>query len=217
MIKVLIAEDHTLVRAGIRLVIEQLSGYQVVGEAENGAQAVELAVKLQPDIVLIDIAMPLLNGLEATERLLRECPQTHVIVLSMHASEQYIIHALQAGANGYLLKKSATEELEFAFKAVMEGETYLSPPVAALVVKGLVLRENTAQPTTIFDSLTSREREILQLVAEGMTNQEIADHLTLSVHTVRTHRGNLMEKLNLHSQNEVVHYAIQMGIIQRRD
>ncbi len=216
MIKVLIAEDHTLVRTGIRLIIEQLSDFLVVAEADDGVQAVEQAVQLQPDIILMDIAMPRLNGLEATERILRDCAQVKVIVLSMHANEQYVKRALRVGASGYLLKKSATEEIELAFRAVLGNETYLSPPIAHIFVQN-VLSGGDEGANVVFETLTSREREILQLIAEGMTNQEIADHLTLSVHTVRTHRGNLMEKLDLHSQAEVVRYAIRMGIIQAED
>lgn len=213
MITVMIAEDHTLVRTGIRLIIEQLPDFSVIAEADDGVQAVEFAIAQYPHIVLMDIAMPRLNGLEATERILRDCPQTKVIILSMHANEQYVKRALRSGASGYLLKKSATEEIEMAFRAVLRNETYLSPPIAHVLVQDVLFSGNQFIDEA-FESLTSREREILQLIAEGMTNQEIADHLTLSVHTVRTHRGNLMEKLDLHSQAEVVRYAIRMGIIQ---
>lgn len=219
MFTILIAEDHTLVRSGIRLIIEQLKDYEVIGEADDGAQAVDMAVKLQPDIVLMDIAMPRLNGIEATDRILRDCPNTRVIVLSMHANEQYILRAMEVGASGYLLKKSAPEELELAFRAVTNGNSYLSPPIAHFLVND-ILRNRQQQPAYdqySYDSLTTREREILQLIAEGMTNQEIAEHLSLSVHTVRTHRGNLMEKLDLHSQSDVTRYAIQVGIIQPDD
>jgi DNA-binding NarL/FixJ family response regulator len=218
LVKVLIAEDHTLVRAGIRLIIEQLAAYEVVAEVGDGAAAVEKTIQLQPDIVLMDIAMPHLNGIEATERILKECHNTRVIILSMYASDQYILRALQVGASGYLLKKSATEELEMAFKAVLGGETYLSPPIAHFLVKDVMRqRDETPVPKSAFENLTTREREILQLIAEGMTNPDIAEHLNLSVHTVRTHRGNLMDKLNLHSQSEVTRYAIHMGIIQADD
>ncbi len=215
MVKILIAEDHTLIRAGIRLIIEQLPGYEVLTEADDGVQAVEMATDLQPDIVLMDIAMPRLNGLEATARIRRECPAAKIIILSMHASEQYVRRALQLGASGYLLKKSATEEIELAFKAVLNNETYLSPPVANLVVREILQGNNAkSEDDALFETLTTREREILQLIAEGMTNQGIADHLMLSVHTIRTHRSNLMEKLDLHSLAEVTRYAIRMGIIR---
>lgn len=220
MIHVLIADDHTLVRTGIRLIIEQLDDFEVIAESEDGYDAIEKAFKLSPDILLIDIAMPRLNGLEAIERILRDMPKTRVIVLSMHASEQYIQRALQLGASGYLLKKSATEEIELAFKAVLNGDTYLSPPIANVLVNNMLKRETKplVTPTeTIYQTLTPRERETLQLVAEGLTNQEIATHLSLSVHTIRTHRGNLMEKLDLHSQAEVAQFAIEAGIIQPDD
>lgn len=217
MIRVLIAEDHTLVRTGIKLIIDQMEQFEVIAEASDGAQAVELAMKLQPQIVLMDIAMPRLNGLEATTRILREVEGTKVIILSMHANEQYVLRALQAGASGYLLKKSATEEIALAFQAVLNNETYLSPPIADVVVRDVLLKRERQPENTLFESLTTREREILQLVAEGLTNQDIAEHLSLSVHTVRTHRGNLMEKLGLHSQVEVTRYAIQMGIIQAEE
>lgn len=213
MIKILLADDHVMIRAGIRLVIDQMTDYEVVGEADDGQQALELAIKLQPDIVVMDIAMPRLNGLDAAERILRDCPNIHIAILSMYSNEQYVRRALQVGASAYLLKKSAVAELELAFRAMLQGERYLSPPVAALVINELLNPKQEVEITT-GEALTSREREIVQLIAEGYSNQEIADQLSLSVHTVRTHRGNLMQKLNLHNQADIVRYAIQTGLIQ---
>lgn len=213
MIKILLADDHVMIRAGIRLVIDQMTDYEVVGEADDGQQALELALKLQPDIVVMDIAMPRLNGLDAAERILRDCPNIRIAILSMYSNEQYVRRALQVGASAYLLKKSAVAELELAFRAMLQGERYLSPPVAALVINELLNPKQEVEITT-GEALTSREREIVQLIAEGYSNQEIADQLSLSVHTVRTHRGNLMQKLNLHNQADIVRYAIQTGLIQ---
>lgn len=213
MTKILLADDHVMIRAGIRLVIGEMNGYQVVGEADDGQQAVELALKFKPDIVLLDIAMPRLNGLDAAERILRDCPNTKIAILSMYSNEQYVKRAIQIGASAYLLKKSAVAELELAFNAILRGERYLSPPVADLLVNEFLntRQESNTENNTV---LTSREREIVQLIAEGHSNQEIADQLSLSVHTIRTHRGNLMQKLGLHNQADIVRYAIQAGLIQ---
>jgi len=218
MIKVLLAEDHIMVRAGIHLIIQEMEGFEVVGEADDGQQALELVARLKPNIVVMDIGLPRLNGLEATERIRRDFPETSVAILSMHANEQYVKRALQAGASAYLLKKSAVSELALAFSAILRGERYLSPPVADLLVNKLLnpsAEDDTA--TMGIENLTTREREIMQLIAEGYTNSEIAEQLHLSVHTVRTHRGNLMQKLNLHSQGDVLRYAIQTGLIQSGD
>ncbi len=212
MVKILLAEDHTMVRAGIRLVISELDGFEVIGEADDGQQALDMALKLKPDIVVMDIAMPRLNGLDAAERILRDCPGVKIAILSMYSTEQYVKRALQVGVSAYLLKKSAVAELELAFKAMLRGERYLSPPVADMVVNELLSPK--PESTSSVESLTTREREIMQMIAEGYANQDIADHLSLSVHTVRTHRGNLMQKLNLHNQADIVRYAIQTGLIQ---
>ena len=214
MNKVLLAEDHLLVRAGIRLVIEEMPDFEVIAEADDGHEAIELAIKSQPDIVVMDIAMPRLNGLEATERILRDCPNIKIVILSMYANEQYVRKAFQVGASAYLLKKSAVAELQLAFKAIIHGERYLSPPIASLLVNEFLNYKTSDENTSTADVLTSREREIMQLIAEGYSNQEIAEQLNLSVHTVRTHRGNLMQKLDLHNQTDVVRYAIQSGIIE---
>jgi DNA-binding NarL/FixJ family response regulator len=181
---------------------------EIVGEAGNGREAVELAEKLKPDVVVMDVAMPELNGIEATRRLIELSPRTRVLALSMHKDAVYVREILRAGARGYLLKDSADADLLAAVRAVAKGEGYLSPAVSDAVLSDY--RRHVTDP---IDLLTSREREVLQLIAEGKTNKEIATSLTLSVYTVEAHRGRLMEKLNLHSTGELVRFAVRSGLI----
>jgi DNA-binding NarL/FixJ family response regulator len=208
--RVLLADDHALVRAGIRALLEGLEGVTVVAEARNGTEVLELARTHRPDVVLLDISMPGLGGLEASARLKQELPQVRVVMLSMHANEEYVLQALSAGAAGYMLKDSATAELELALKAVMQGETYLSPPISKQVVEGYVQRVGTEHQDT--DNLTPRQRQVLQLIAEGHSTKEIAYRLALSVKTVETHRAQLMERLNIRDIAGLVKYAIRTGI-----
>lgn len=211
-LRVLLAEDHTLVRAGIRALLESLEGIEVVAEAADGREALRLAQAHHPDILLMDITMKELNGLEAAARLTKERPATRVIILSMHADQAYVHQALQAGAAGYLLKGSDLAELELALKAVARGDTYLSPAVSKNFVGDLLNgRKPAANP---LDELTPRQREILQLVAEGRTTKEIASRLNLSVKTVETHRTQLMERLDIHDVAGLVKFAIRVGLIQ---
>jgi DNA-binding NarL/FixJ family response regulator len=210
-IRVVLADDHTLVRAGFRALLQNLAGIQVVAEADNGRDALRLVQTHQPDVVLMDIAMPELNGLEAAARLAEELPQVRVIILSMHANEEYVWQALHAGAAGYLLKDSGPAELEIAVRAVARGETYLSPPVSKQVVSDYV-RRVAGEPGTLA-RLTPRQREILQLIAEGHTTKEIARMLNVSVKTVETHRAQLMERLDIHEIAGLVRYAIRMGLV----
>jgi DNA-binding NarL/FixJ family response regulator len=216
-IRVLLADDHSLVRAGIRALLEDLPGIKVVGEASNGREAVSLVEAHRPDIALMDIAMSELNGLEATSRIVREYPHTRVIILSMHANEEYVLQALKAGAAGYLLKDAFTTELEMALKAVARGETYLSPPVSKHVVADYMRRvSGQASPDdgkSPQERLTPRQREILQLIAEGHTTQEIANKLNISVKTAETHRMQLMERLDIHDIAGLVRYAIRVGLV----
>ena len=208
-VRVLLADDHALVRAGIRALLEGLEGVAVVAEAGNGGEVLELARKHRPDVVLLDISMPGLGGLEASAQLKQELPEVRVVMLSMHANEEYVLQSLRAGAAGYMLKDSATAELEFALKAVMQGETYLSPPISKQVVEGYVQRVG-AEPAP---DLTPRQRQVLQLIAEGHSTKEIAYRLELSVKTVETHRAQLMERLQIRDIAGLVRYAIRNGLV----
>jgi DNA-binding NarL/FixJ family response regulator len=221
--RLLLADDHTLVRGGIRALLNQIDGVQVVAEANDGREALELIEKLHPDIVLMDIAMSGMNGLEATMRATRDHPDLRIIILSMHTNEEYVLQALRAGAVGYLLKDAGIAELEIAIEAVKRGETYLSPPVSKHVIADYVRRvgadtggqELESQPP--LERLTMRQREILQLVAEGHTTQEISQILSISSKTVETHRMQLMERLNIHDIAGLVRFAIRVGLISAEE
>jgi len=208
MIKILLADDHALVRQGFRMILEAQSDMEIVGQASNGREAVELGEKLHPDVVIMDVAMPELNGIEATRRLAASAPRTRVLALSMHKDSMYVREILRAGARGYLLKDSGDADLIAAVRAVAKGEGYISPSVSDAVLSDY--RRHVTDP---LDLLTSREREVLQHIAEGKTNKEIANTLTLSVYTVEAHRGRIMEKLNLHSTGELVRFALRNGLI----
>jgi len=218
LIRVLLADDHNLVRSGIRALLDGLPDVQVLAEASNGREALRLVEIHRPDIVLMDIAMSEMNGLEATTRLVKEFPNTRVIILSMHISEEYVLQALRAGASGYLLKDAGTSELELAIHSVARGETYLSPPVSKHVISDYVRRvsgethrkEDEGSP---LDRLTPRQREILQLIAEGDTTQEIAQKLNISTKTVETHRMQLMERLDIHDLAGLIRFAIRVGLV----
>jgi len=209
-VRVLLADDHALVRAGIRALLQGLEGVTVVAETGNGAEVLALARTHRPDVVLLDISMPGLSGLDVSAQLERELPEVRVVVLSMHANEEYVLQALRSGAVGYMLKDSATAELELALKAVMQGETYLSPPISKQVVEGYVQRVGAEQPAS--EKLTPRQREVLQLIAEGHSTKEIAYRLELSVKTVETHRAQLMERLQIRDIAGLVKYAIRSGL-----
>jgi DNA-binding NarL/FixJ family response regulator len=208
MIRVFLADDHTMVRQGFRLILSSQPDIEIVGEAGNGRQAVELAEKLHPDVIVMDVAMPELNGIEATRRLAASSPRSRVLALSMHKDSVYVREILRAGARGYLLKDSIDSDLVNAVRAVARGDGYLSPGVSDAVLSDY--RRHVTDP---LDLLTSREREVLQLIAEGKTNKEIASSLKLSVYTVDAHRGRIMEKLNLHSTGELVRFAIKRGLV----
>jgi DNA-binding NarL/FixJ family response regulator len=209
--RVLLADDHALVRAGIRALLEGLEGVTVVAEAGNGDEVLELARKHRPDVVLLDISMPGLGGLEASALLKQELPEVRVVMLSMHANEEYVLQALRAGASGYMLKDSATAELELALQAVIQGETYLSPRISKQMVEGYVQRVGGEQPKS--DTLTPRQRQVLQLIAGGHSTKEIAYRLELSVKTVETHRAQLMHRLQIHDIAGLVKYAIRNGLV----
>ncbi len=207
-IRILLADDHAVVRQGFRLILAAQPEMEIVGEAGDGREAVELAERLRPDVVVMDVAMPGLNGIEATRRLARSSPRTRVLALSMHKDSVYVREILRAGARGYLLKDSIDRDLLAAVRAVAGGEGYLSPAICEAVLSDY--RKHVSDP---LDLLTSREREVLQMIAEGKTNKEIASALNLSVYTVDAHRGRIMEKLNLHSTGELVRFAMRSGLI----
>ncbi len=211
VIRVLMAEDHKLVRQGIRSLLEKIDDVEVVGEVADGREAVQTARAVQPDIVLMDIAMPGMNGLEALARLNKDCPTTRVIILSMYSGEEYLRQALDAGAAGYLLKDADRAELDVALKTVMQGHTYLTPVVAKYAVESY--REDKQHGRGPLACLSSRQREILQLIAEGHTTKAIAQQLDLSPRTVETHRAELMERLEIHDVPGLVRLAIRVGLI----
>ena len=209
--RVLLADDHQLVRAGLRRLLDSFDDFEVVGEAGNGIALLELAQRLKPRLILVDISMPELNGLDATARLIKQDPDIRVIVLSMHQHDEYVRQALRHGALGYLLKDAAPLELELAMQAVMRGETYLSSAVSGALVGDYLRRLRSDTP--VADTLTPRQREVLQLIAEGHSTKEIARRLDLSVKTVDTHRTQLMRQLDIHEIAGLVRYAMRNGIV----
>ena len=217
-IRIVLADDHALVRAGIRALLQSIHGVEVVAEADDGREALALIAQLHPDIVLLDIAMPNLNGLEAAARLTKEFPDVRVIILSMHANEEYVLQSLRAGAAGYLLKGARAAELELAVTSVARGETYLSPAASKHVIGDYVQRA-AGEASAISDErktaerLTPRQREILQLIAEGHSTKQIAQMLKISVKTAESHRAQLMERLNIHDVAGLVRYAIRAGLV----
>jgi len=211
-IRIIIADDHKIVRDGLRTLIEQEKGLEVVAEAENGRKAIKLAQKLAPNVIIMDVSMPDMNGIEATQRIKADLPSVKVIALSMHSDRRFVLGMLEAGASGYLLKDCAFGELVNAIRQVTTGNTYLSPRIADIVVSGY-LNKIPDSSMKAHNILTSREREILQLLAEGSAAKEIASHLNLSIKTVETHRRNIMEKLNMHNIAELTKYAVREGLI----
>ena len=217
MIRVLLADDHTIVRQGVRMVLEAMGDISVVAEAEDGQAAVQLAGQLRPDVAVVDLTMPRLNGVEAIRQIRRDCPSTEVVVLSVHDSEAYVVQALRAGAAGYVLKRNAATELAAAIRAAHAGQAYLHPSVARRVIDDYLSRIHSSSDSTVsepHERLTPREREVLQLAAEGHTTRAIAGLLCLSTKTVEHHRASIMTKLGLHGQTELVKYAIRAGLVE---
>ena len=212
-IRILLVDDHTVIRVGLKLLLERQTDFEVVGEAEDGRKAIQLAGELQPDAIVMDVAMPNLNGIEATRQITTALPKIAVVVLSMHSDESYVMRALKAGARGYLLKDSAEADLIQAIRMVVTGKSFFSPAVSKMLLEDYVhnLRQRGIEDS--YDLLTPREREVLQLAAEGKSNKESAALLNLSSYTVETHRTNLMGKLGLHSVPELILYAVRKGII----
>ena len=212
-VRVLLADDHGIVRRGLHYLLERSPGFEVIGEAGDGREAVRLAEELNPDVIVMDIAMPNLNGIDATAQIVRRRPETGVIILSMHSDETYLVRALSAGAKGYLLKDSAEADLIRAVQAVSQGRPFFSPVIAQTLLEDYMRRLQQQNLKDSYDLLTDREKEVLQLLAEGKSNKEVASLLNLSLYTVETHRSNLMQKLNLHSTAEIVLYAVRKKII----
>jgi DNA-binding NarL/FixJ family response regulator len=212
-VRILLADDHVVMRNGLRLLLERQPHLQVVGEAADGRQAVALSESANPDVVIMDIAMPNLNGIEAARQIVNRNPRTAIAILSMHSDESYVIRALKAGARAYLLKDSAEADLLAAVRALTEGKSFFSPAISKILVEDYMRQLESRGAEDTYELLTNREREILQLLAEGRTNKEVANMLNLSLYTVETHRTHILQKLNLHSVPELILYAVRKGII----
>lgn len=213
-IKVLIADDHAIVREGVRMILGKEQDIDVVGEAGHGEQALEMAAKLSPRVVVMDISMPGMGGIEATQRLRSQYPDIHVLALTMHEDESYVFQLLRAGASGYVLKRAAAQDLVQAVRAAAKGEAFLYPSVARKVVEDYLRRVESGEEKNRYDGLTTREKEILTHIAQGLSNQQIAEKLYISIKTVQTHRAHILEKLGLHDRTELVRYAIRKGLIE---
>ncbi len=212
-VRILLADDHTVMRNGLRLLLERQPNLQVVGEAADGRQAVALSESANPDVVIMDIGMPNLNGIEAARQIVNRNPRTAIAILSMHSDESYVIRALKAGARAYLLKDSAEADLLAAVRALTEGKSFFSPAISKILVEDYMRQLESRGVEDTYELLTNREREILQLLAEGRTNKVVANMLNLSLYTVETHRTHILQKLNLHSVPELILYAVRKGII----
>ncbi len=212
-IRILLADDHTVVRKGLRLLLESQPGFEVVADACDGRETVALAERYKPDVVVLDVAMPILNGIEAARQISAKLPQTAIVFLSMHSDESYVLKALKSGGRAYLLKDSAEYDLIAAIKAVSEGKAFFSPAISKMMVEDYIRQMRDRDVEDSYELLTTREREILQLLAEGKSNKDVASLLNLSPYTVETHRGNILQKLNLHNSAELILYAVRKGVI----
>jgi RNA polymerase sigma factor (sigma-70 family) len=213
--RIVIAEDHTILREGLRSLLSSHPEFEIVGEAEDGREAIQCVEKFKPDLILTDLSMPRMNGMEAIKEIKRQSPETKILVLTVHKTEEYILATLQAGADGYLLKDSTHAELLMAVKHVLGGKRYISPGISDKVLEGYLEGKKTLRTRTTWETLTQREREILKLIAEGYKNKEIAEDLCISPKTVEKHRANLMEKLDLHSIQALTAFAIGKGLVSK--
>lgn len=212
---VVIAEDHVILRQGLRSLLNSEGEFEVVAEAEDGMEAIRHIQERTPDLALLDLSMPKMNGISVIQQISRTCPETKILVLTMHPEEDYILQAFQSGAHGYCLKTTEYDELLMAVKAVMNGKSYVSPEISGKVLEGYLESRQTIREKSSWDTLTAREKEVLKLVGEGYQNKEIADYLCISVKTVEKHRSNIMEKVNLHSASALTSYAIERGLVTR--
>jgi DNA-binding NarL/FixJ family response regulator len=212
-IRILIADDHTIVRQGLARLIEENAGMKVVGEATNGRVAVEQALEIKPDVVILDIAMPLMNGIEAAKRIRKHLPRTKILILSMYSHEHYIHELLETGVSGYLLKDASGRDIINAIHAAMKDETFLSPSISKKLVDTYLSPQKSQPKAEMYKQLSNREREVFQLIAEGHSTRDIADMLCVSISTVKSHRANIMEKLKIESQIKLIHFAIQLGLV----
>lgn len=214
--KVVIAEDHTILRAGLKALLMSNPNFEIIGEADNGRDAIRRVIELKPDLVIMDLSMPGMNGMDAVREIKDRMPEVKALVLTVHSEEEYVLASLQAGANGYVLKDATQNELLIAAERVLDGKTYLSPDITEKVVNSYLNTSSINQePVTRWDTVTQRERQILKLIAEGHTNKSMADYLCISVKTVEKHRANLMKKLDLHNVSALTTYALEKGIISR--
>ena len=214
--KIVIAEDHTILREGLRALLSLDPSYEIIGEAEDGRDAIRCVEKLMPDLLLIDLSMPRMNGMEAIRDIKKRHPEIKIIALTVHKTEEYILATLEAGADGYVLKDATHNELMIAINSVLSGKPYLSPGVSEKVIEGYLEGRRTLKPSSAWDTLSQREREVLKLIAEGYKNKEIADDLCISIKTVEKHRSNLMKKLGLHNAAALTAFAIEKGLITPR-
>lgn len=212
---VVIVEDHVILRQGLRSLLNSSGEFEVVEEAEDGMEAIRVIQEKTPDLVLLDISMPKMNGISVIQQISGTCPGTKILVLTMHQEEDYILETFQCGADGYCLKTTDYEELLMAVKAVLEGKSYVSPEISGKVLEGYIENQRTLRDRSSWDTLTPREKEVLKLVGEGYQNKEIANYLCISIKTVEKHRSNIMEKVNLHSASALTSYAIEKGLVTR--
>ncbi len=213
MIRIVLADDHSVMRSGLRALLQQHADMQVVGEASDGREALNLVESLRPDVVVLDITMPLLNGIDAARQMAAKQLGTAVIMLSMHSDESYVLRAMKAGVRGYLLKESAEIDLLHAIRAVTQGQAFFSPAVSRMLAEDYVRQLQDREMEDSYDLLSAREREVLQLIAEGKSNKDVANLLKLSLYTVETHRSNILQKLNLHSVPDLILYAVRKGVV----